>query len=78
MSPLFSYYGDDFTGSTDALEALAMHGIHTVLFPGVPSPGRLKEFSSCHAVGIAGESRSRNPEWMRGNLPGVFGFLCSL
>lgn len=78
MSLLFSYYGDDFTGSTDALEALAMHGVRTVLFPGVPPPERLKEFASYEAVGVAGESRSHNPEWMRNNLPRVFGFLCSL
>ena len=32
--PLFSYYGDDFTGSTDALEALAANGVPSVLFPG--------------------------------------------
>jgi uncharacterized protein YgbK (DUF1537 family) len=78
MSPLFSYYGDDFTGSTDALDALAMNGVRTVLFPGIPSSGRLKEFASCQAVGIAGESRSRDPEWMRNSLPAIFGFLCSL
>jgi 3-oxoisoapionate kinase len=78
MSPLFSYYGDDFTGSTDALEALAMNGVRTVLFPCVPSPERLDEFASYQAFGVAGESRSRNPEWMRNNLPAVFGFLCSL
>ena len=29
---LISYYGDDFTGSTDVMEALASNGIPTVLF----------------------------------------------
>ncbi len=34
--PLVSYYGDDFTGSTDVMEALASNGIATVLFLDVP------------------------------------------
>lgn len=75
---LFSYYGDDFTGSTDALEALSVHGVRTVLFPGVPSPAQLERFKDYDAVGVAGESRSRSPQWMRANLPGVFRFLRSL
>ena len=29
---LLAYYGDDFTGSTDALEFLTLAGIKTVLF----------------------------------------------
>jgi uncharacterized protein YgbK (DUF1537 family) len=78
MAVRFAYYGDDFTGSTDALEALSIHGVRTVLFPGVPSEAQLARFSGYDAVGIAGESRSRNPEWMRANLPRVFEFLRSL
>ena len=35
-TPLLSYYGDDFTGSTDALEALTIQGVSTVLFLGIP------------------------------------------
>jgi 3-oxoisoapionate kinase len=78
MALLFSYYGDDFTGSTDALEALCTRGVRTVLFPGIPSREQLERFSDYDAIGIAGESRSRNPEWMRTNLPRVFEFLRSL
>lgn len=78
MSLLFAYYGDDFTGSTDALEALSLHGVRTVLFPGIPSETQLRRFQDCEAIGIAGESRSRDPEWMRANLAPVFGFLRSL
>ena len=78
MGLLFSYYGDDFTGSTDALEALSVHGVRTVLFPGVPSEGQLQRFKDYDAIGIAGESRSRSPGWMRENLPGIFEFLRSL
>jgi uncharacterized protein YgbK (DUF1537 family) len=32
-----SYYGDDFTGSTDVMEAMALHGVKTVLFTRIPT-----------------------------------------
>ena len=70
--PVFSFYGDDFTGSTDALEALAMNGVPSVLFLRPPSAADLCQFRESRAVGIAGESRSRPPEWMRESLPSVF------
>jgi uncharacterized protein YgbK (DUF1537 family) len=70
--PIFSFYGDDFTGSTDALEALAVNGVSTVLFLRPPNADDLCRFKGCRAVGIAGESRSRSPEWMRAALPAVF------
>ena len=35
--PLYAYYGDDFTGSTDVLEALSLGGVRSVLFTGMPS-----------------------------------------
>jgi uncharacterized protein YgbK (DUF1537 family) len=69
---LYAYYGDDFTGSTDVLEALALHGVPSVLFTGMPDESGLKRFGHCRAIGIAGESRSRNPQWMDRNLPGIF------
>ena len=69
---LYAWYGDDFTGSTDVLEALALHGVKAVLFTRTPSARALAAFSDCRAVGIAGESRSRSPQWMSRNLPAVF------
>jgi uncharacterized protein YgbK (DUF1537 family) len=75
--PLFSFYGDDFTGSTDALEALAANGLPSVLFPQPPDERLLAAFPGCRALGIAGESRSRGPEWMSANLPAVFETLKS-
>ena len=71
-TPIFSYYADDFTGSTDALEALASNGVPAVLFLRTPEPEDLHAFSGCLAIGIAGDSRSRSPEWMRAALPAVF------
>jgi uncharacterized protein YgbK (DUF1537 family) len=70
--PLFCYYGDDFTGSTDALEALAANGVSSVLFLDPPSQEALAAFPGCVAIGIAGESRSRDPQWMSANLPAAF------
>jgi 3-oxoisoapionate kinase len=69
---LYTYYGDDFTGSTDVLESLALAGIESVLFLGIPTPAQRAAFSHCEAIGIAGDSRSRSPEWMSANLPPVF------
>jgi uncharacterized protein YgbK (DUF1537 family) len=70
--PLYTWYGDDFTGSTDVLEALALHGVKAVLFTHTPSSREIAAFSDCRAVGIAGESRSRSPQWMSRNLPAIF------
>jgi 3-oxoisoapionate kinase len=75
---LYAYYGDDFTGSTDVLEALALAGVRTVLFTGVPAEERWREFADCQAFGIAGESRSRPPEWMSEHLPAIFARLGAL
>lgn len=76
--PLYAYYGDDFTGSTDVLEALALAGVRAVLFTGTPADEHLRRFASCQAVGIAGESRSRPPEWMSEHLPAIFRRLGAL
>jgi uncharacterized protein YgbK (DUF1537 family) len=75
---LFCYYGDDFTGSTDALEALASNGVQTVLFLDPPSDEMLSRFSDCRAIGVAGESRSRDPQWMSAHLPAIFRRLSEL
>jgi len=72
MSILYTYYGDDFTGSTDVLEQLGANGIPAVLFVGVPKAQHLTAFPNVQAIGIAGESRSRPPEWMSSNLPAIF------
>ena len=72
MLMLYTFYGDDFTGSTDVLEQLGGHGIPAVLFIGAPSAEHLAAFPNMQAVGIAGESRSRSPEWMSENLSAIF------
>ncbi|MBG1232423.1 four-carbon acid sugar kinase family protein [Aestuariivirga litoralis] len=78
MSRLITYYGDDFTGSTDVMEALASHGVKTVLFTKVPSAAQLAPFKDYEAIGLAGTSRSQTPDWMDTHLPGVFAWLNTL
>jgi uncharacterized protein YgbK (DUF1537 family) len=58
---LLTYYGDDFTGSTDALEQLTLAGIRTALFIAPPTPAQLKNFPGLQAIGVAGKTRSLAP-----------------
>jgi uncharacterized protein YgbK (DUF1537 family) len=78
MSRLISYYGDDFTGSTDVMEALATHGLETVLFTRTPARQEFAPFADYHAIGLAGTSRSETPDWMDAHLPATFLWLKSL
>lgn len=75
--PLITWYGDDFTGSTDALEVLALGGLKAVLFLEKASPEVVSALGSAQAIGLAGISRSQSPEWMCGNLPELFEWLRS-
>jgi len=76
---LLCYYGDDFTGSTDVLEALYRGGFRTVLFLGAPTPELLEEgrFRDVECFGVAGVGRSLTPEEMERELPPVFRTLRS-
>ena len=69
---LLSFYGDDFTGSSAAMEVTAFAGLPTVLFLDLPTPERLARFAGYRVIGIAGISRSQSPAWMDGSLPPVF------
>ena len=76
--PLISYYGDDFTGSTDVMEALASNGVETVLFLKLPDADLLSRFSGARAYGLAGTSRSETPDWMDLYLSEAFDWLKTL
>jgi 3-oxoisoapionate kinase len=76
--PLISYYGDDFTGSTDVMEALASNGVDTVLYLKRPSAETAERFCDARAVGLAGTSRSESPEWMDVHLAEAFAWLAGL
>ncbi len=69
---LLTFYGDDLTGSTDVMEALALRGVETVLFLDVPTDVQRARFPEARAVGVAGTSRSETPGWMDENLTPVF------
>jgi 3-oxoisoapionate kinase len=75
---LLAYYGDDFTGSTDAMEAMTAAGVSTVLFLDTPTPEALARFPEARCVGIAGSSRGRSAAWMREALPPAFASLAAL
>lgn len=75
---LLAYYGDDFTGSTDVMEAMTAAGVPTVLFLNEPDPEAISRFPQARCVGIAGSSRGRSPQWMDANLPQAFAALARL
>lgn len=72
MSLKLAFYGDDFTGSTDALEVLAFAGVRTALFLQPPSAAALEQAGALDAFGIAGDSRAMTPQEMDEALPPVF------
>lgn len=65
---LLSFYGDDFTGSTDALEQLTLAGIRAALFVEVPTATQLKRFPNLQAIGVAGITRALPPGAMKREL----------
>lgn len=65
---LLTFYGDDFTGSTDALEQLTLAGIRTALFIEPPTAKQLARFKNLQAVGVAGMTRSMTPGMMEREL----------
>ncbi|MEL1241789.1 four-carbon acid sugar kinase family protein [Flavobacterium flavipallidum] len=69
---LLAYYGDDFTGSTDALEFLTLAGVKTVLFLRPPLHKDLALFPGVQAIGLAGKSRSMSPTEMEEELYPAF------
>ena len=76
---LMAFYGDDFTGSADAMEALTFNGVPTVLFLDRPDPALLKRrLKNVRAVGVAGTSRTMTPSQMDKELPGQFQMLKDL
>jgi 3-oxoisoapionate kinase len=75
---LLSYYGDDFTGATDVMEAMASHGVPTVLFTRQPTDSEFAPYTDYPVVGLAGSSRSQTLEWMDEHLPPAFNWLKAL
>lgn len=76
--PLIGFYGDDFTGSTDAMESLTLAGLDTILITDAEHAGEIGDLMSFDAVGLAGMSRSMSPARMKEHLPAAFSLLKSL
>lgn len=70
--PLLAFYGDDFTGSTDAMEALERFGIKTVLFLQPPNEKMLNRFKHVQCIGVAGTARAKNKEGIKKELIPIF------
>ena len=73
-----AFYGDDFTGSTDALEVLAFAGLRCALFLQPPDEAALRQFGPFDAIGVAGSSRAMTPAEMDAQLPPVLAALARL
>lgn len=75
---LLAFYGDDFTGSTDALEFLSRAGVKTVLFIDAPTEDQLSNYENLEAIGVAGMTRAMAPELMEETLKTAFSKLKKL
>ncbi|MCK1284743.1 four-carbon acid sugar kinase family protein [Bradyrhizobium sp. 44] len=76
--PLVAFYGDDYTGSSAAMEALTFAGLPTILFLEPPTPERLAASRQFRGIGIAGTARAKDPAWMEQNLPPAFDVLAGI
>jgi 3-oxoisoapionate kinase len=74
---LLAFYGDDFTGSTDALEAVTRAGLRTLLFFDPPDAVTLGRHPDLQAFGIAGGSRALPPADMARELRPAFASLAA-
>lgn len=74
-----AFYGDDFTGSVDALLQFARRGWTGRLFVGLPGEQTLRD-AAAHAdvIGIAGIARSLRTEALEAELAPVFAALTAL
>jgi uncharacterized protein YgbK (DUF1537 family) len=72
------YYADDFTGATDALDALVRAGVTTALFIEPPDARDLERVRGCEAIGVAGSSRTLAEADLRNELRSAFGSLAAL
>ncbi|WP_114793338.1 four-carbon acid sugar kinase family protein [Niabella yanshanensis] len=70
-----AFYGDDFTGSTDALEFACRAGAKAILFIEPPNVSALTRFPGINVIGVAGKTRSLGPDEMEQVLTEAFSQL---
>ena len=73
--PLLAYCGDDFSGSTDVMEAFTAAGLPTVLFLQSPTTQWVQRFANMRCIGLASTARGQSPDWMDAELPAAFACL---
>ena len=73
----FAWVGDDFTGASDTLAALATGGARALLFLDVPTAHRLAAAGPLDAIGIATAVRSLAPAPMRATLAPIADWLAA-
>jgi uncharacterized protein YgbK (DUF1537 family) len=74
-SPIYGWYGDDFTGATDTLATIARRGRRAFLFLAPPEKRHLEAVGDLDAIGIAGAARAMNPQEMAAELEPVGRFF---
>ncbi len=72
MALRLTFVGDDFTGSTDAMESLALEGLQIALFTRPPTKAMLAAHPNLDAFGIATRTRSMPPDDMAAALKPIF------
>ncbi|HYG46220.1 MAG TPA: four-carbon acid sugar kinase family protein, partial [Bordetella sp.] len=77
-APRLAYYGDDFTGATDALATATRAGLRSLLFLGVPTAAQRERAGPLDCLGIAGATRAMAPDAMRAELRPVARFFAGL
>lgn len=78
QTPLYGWYGDDFTGSTDTLATLAERGFRALLFLRQPNEAQLTAAGPLDAIGMAGASRAMAPEAITAELTQIGRFFAGL
>lgn len=61
---ILAFYGDDFTGSTDALEFITNAGANAMLFIEPPTKETLAKYPELNVIGVAGKTRALPPKEM--------------
>jgi uncharacterized protein YgbK (DUF1537 family) len=70
-APALLFYGDDFTGATDALATAARCGLRSLLLLAPPNDSQLAAIGELDCLGIAGAARSMGPAEMADELAPV-------
>lgn len=66
-----AYIADDFTGATDALEALCLSGMRAALFLEAPTNAVRAHFQGLDAIGVASDSRAVTVAELKRDMPGI-------